>query len=120
MKSILEIKSLTLPVKIGLEKAERSKPQDIVFNITIYFSEPPLAEYKDSLQGSVCYFQVCGQIKKLVAENSFALIEKLARDTLDTLKPLLPKKAKAKVAIHKLKPPVPCLKGGVVYTCQTF
>ena len=131
--STLEIKSLTLPVHLGQSKEERDKPQEVVFHITVGFRTAPKEEQTDhlnqtgqrggeeqaqsSIQDSVCYFALCESVQKLVTKNRFCLIEKLANTVLENLKVLLPEKASLKVCVHKVKPPVPFLKGGVSYTC---
>ena len=117
MYSLLEIKSLVLPVHIGLSLEERQEAQDIAFHITVGFTQAPKDEKTDKLENSVCYFKVCEQIKKLTSENTFSLIEKLAFHTLTELRKLLPSDVKVRVCVHKIKPPVPYLKGGVSYTC---
>ena len=116
MKSVLEIKSLTLPVRLGQDKKERASPQEVVFHITIGFIEPLTEEKTDCLKDSVCYFAVCECVQKLVTQKPFCLIEHVAGEVLENLKNLLPKKTSLKVSVHKVNPPVPFLKGGVCYT----
>ena len=117
MHSLLEIKSLVLPVYIGRTKKERQKPQDISFYITLGFTQAPKDEKTDKLKNSVCYFKVCKKIRKLTSQNTFSLIEKLAFDTLTTLKEDISSDICIRVCVHKIKAPVPYLKGGVSYTC---
>lgn len=117
MYSLLEIKSLVLPVHIGLSPEERQEVQDIAFHITMGFTQAPKDEQTDKLENSVCYFKVCEQIKKLTQENTFFLIEKLGFCVLTELKKLLPSDVRVRVCVHKIKPPIPYLKGGVSYTC---
>ena len=117
MYSLLEVKSLILPVHIGLSLEERQAAQDIAFHITVGFTQALKDEQTDKLENSVCYFKICEQIKTLTRENTFSLIEKLAFRTLTELKTLLPSDVKMRVCVHKVKPPIPDLKGGVSYTC---
>ena len=117
LHSILEIKSLTLPVHLGQDKKERDKPQEVIFHITVGFQSAPIEEKTDQLQNSVCYFALCKRVQKLVAQNHFCLIENLGSTVLENLKSFLPKKVALKVSVHKVSPPVPYLKGGVSYTC---
>ena len=119
MHSFLEIKSLVLPVYIGLAKEERKKAQDISFHVTLGFAQAPEDEQTDELENSVCYFKVCERIRQLIAHNTFSLIEKLACDTLVALKKDLPPDVSVRVCVHK-QASVPYLKGGVSYTCGDF
>ena len=122
MHSLLEIKSLILPVHIGRTKKERNKVQDISFYITVGFTEALKDEETDKMENSICYSKVCEEIKQLTIKNKFSLIEKLASETLTTVKKLLPspQKAQVRVCIHKIHPPVTNLEGGVFYTCGDF
>ena len=121
MYSFLEIKTLTLPVYIGRTDTERQKAQDVAFNITLGFTQTLADEQTDKLEHSICYFEICEQIKLLTSQNTFSLIEKLAFDTLTVLKKQLPNGVCVRVCVHKVNPPVPHLKGGVSYTCgDTF
>ena len=116
--SLLEIKSLVLLVHLGRDKQERDKLQEVAFDITVGFLEPLREEKSDQLdKGSACYFRLCEKIREVATQGRFALIERLAGVTLEQIKPLIPSKAGIKVSVHKIHPPVPCLKGGVSYTC---
>ena len=116
MYSILEIKSLTLPVCLGQSLKERESPQEVVFHITIGWPSPLKEEQTDHLKDSVCYFTICERVRKLIAQQSFSLIERLAGAVWEDLKKILPQEASLKVCVHKVRPPVPFLKGGVSYT----
>jgi len=117
MYSFLEIKALTLPVHIGRTETERQKAQDVAFNITLGFTQILTDEQTDKLKHSICYSEICEQIKQLTSQNIFSLIEKLAFDILTALKAQLPAGVCVRVCVHKINPPVPHLKGGVSYTC---
>ena len=116
MNSILEIKSLTLPVRLGRSLKERESPQEVVFHITIGWPSPLTEEQTDHLKDSACYFTICERVRKLSTQQSFSLIERLAGAVWEDLKAFLPKETSLKVCVHKVKPPVPFLKGGVSYT----
>ena len=120
MHSVLEIKSLILPVHIGRTKEERQKAQDVSFQITVGFTQALKDEQTDKLENSVCYFKLCEHIRQLTSQKSFSLIEKLAFETLTSLKILLPPGVYVRVCVHKIHPTIPYLKGGVSYTCGDF
>ncbi len=117
MHSILEIKSLNLPVRIGKQKKERNTAQNICFSIKIGFKKAPTdEEQKDFSSHLICYQSLCEQIKTLTEESSFVWIETLAKQVVQKLKALLPKEVALQVCVHK-KPKVLGLKGGVSYIC---
>ena len=118
--SVLEIKDFVLPVRIGRDSREREKPQKVAFHIVLGFTKALKDEQSDHLENSLCYSEICAQIKKLTEQNCFSLIEKLAFETLTVLKAKLPEGVLARVRVHKIHPPVPNLKGGVFYTCGDF
>ncbi len=118
MHSVLEIKSLVLPVHLGQDKAEREKPQKVAFHITVGFPDPPKEEQTDKMEDSVCYFRLCEIIRKSVNKpKGFCLIEGLGGLVWKNLRKCLPQKALLKVSVHKIQAPVPFLKEGVSYTC---
>jgi len=118
--SILEVKELILPVHIGKSLDERNNKQDIAFYITLGFTKLLNDEKKDKF--SVCYAALCDRIKQLVSKNTFSLIEDLASEVLRDIKSMVPpdKGVLINVCVHKVKPPVKGLKGGVSYTCGDF
>lgn len=120
MHSLLEIKSLVLPVHIGRTKEERQKAQDVAFHVTLGFTQVLNDEQTDELENSVCYLKVCEKIKQLTSHNTFSLIEKLGFETLTVLKKILPSGICVRVCVHKIHPPVSHLEGGVSYTCGDF
>ena len=117
MHSILKIKSLNLPVHIGQNEEERRIAQDIHFYINIGFPQPPQAEQTDNIENTVCYHKICETLKKLTSQKTFALVEKLAHDSLIEIKKLIPDTAYVSVCVHKIHPPVVNLQEGVSYTC---
>ena len=120
VRSLLEIKELVLPVRIGRDQEERQRPQEVAFHIVLGFTRMINDEQSDRLENSVCYSEICSRIKNLTSENRFSLIEKLAFETLSLLKARLPSGVLARVRVRKIQPPLPDLKGGVVYTCGDF
>ena len=117
LHALLEIKSLELPVHLGITEEERQKRQKVGFDITVALTKAPSDEESDQLKDSVCYHKICNSVNKLVSENSFSLIEKLAADLLKELKKTVPTLVRLQVSVHKIEAPVSNLKGGVSYTC---
>jgi len=117
MHSILKINSLLLPVHIGQSKEERQRAQEILFHIHIGFLDSLKAEQTDNIADAVCYDLICKTLQKLTSQNTFALIEKLAQDSLKEVKSIVPRNARVSVCVHKKYPPLSNLKKGVSYTC---
>jgi len=117
MHSILEIKSLQLPVRIGSTTQERHTPQTNSFHIRIGFTEQPVAETTDHLDHSVCYVNVCNIIKQFTANQEFHLMEKLTYSLLQEIKTSLPSHIYLQVCACKKHPPISQLEEGVSYTC---
>ena len=112
--AILEIKSLKLPVIIGREASERKQTQDILFHVKI-----GLKEQRNHTDTShfICYQDICERIKKITAQTNFLLIETLAQAIIKDIKEYLPTDVYAQIIVHKVRPPIEELAGGVSYTC---
>lgn len=110
--SILQIHSLKLAIMIGKEAKERKKAQDIYFDIKINFTTSNLAGKKKSF---VCYQDICDRIKKYTKQKKFILIESLAQEIISDLKKYLSSNVLLQIRVHKARPPIKELVGGVSY-----
>lgn len=71
------IRDLLLRCIIGINEEERSKKQDVIFNITIYTNlKKPC--HSDRIEDSIDYKVIKKEIIELVENSSYLLIEKLA------------------------------------------
>ena len=111
----LEIKDLALFIKLGWESAERSAPQEVRISIRLIFSGVPQAAFSDELGDTVCYAELCTRIQKEIEPESFKTIEHLHQFLEDRIAGFLPNNMPFSLRVHKLRPPVPGLLGGVIY-----
>ena len=73
----IHIEQLEVFAQIGVPDDERSKPQRLTINITLWPTEQG-AELGDDIGRTVNYASVCTETKKLVQSRSDRLVETLA------------------------------------------
>ena len=76
---IIKIKNLRLRTYIGIYEWEKKKKQDVIINVTIEF-DGNKAGWSDDIDDTLNYKNINKGIIKLVEENHFNLIEKIAAD----------------------------------------
>ena len=121
-RASLHIQDLSLWVNLGIREIEKTERQEIRLSIDMEFSKTPEACTTDKLDDTVCYHELCRKITKLVEEKSYAMIEKMAQDILDVIKVETSKSSqdlKIKVRLHKVRPPIARLEGGVSFTLSS-
>jgi dihydroneopterin aldolase len=114
MHSQLAIHSYVTKVSLGCSQEERSELQEVVFDITFPFKEPPPGETTDRLADTLCYAQVCELVEKTMENKSFQLVEHIAYKISDKLQIHFPMRP-FQLKVHKLSPPIERLNGGVTY-----
>ncbi len=67
---------------IGISEEERSRPQDILINVTLY-ADTRRAAQSDSIEDCVNYSTVAGKIIKLAEGNKRKTVEAFAQDIAD-------------------------------------
>jgi|TARA_B110000503_G_C6783175_1_gene264125 7,8-dihydroneopterin aldolase/epimerase/oxygenase len=116
MQYILEINQFVLPMSIGAEAEERSKPQDISFKIVIEFGSKPLACESNDISDAVCYVKLVEEIERFCLGKEFYLIEQLANEIHNMVKAsLLSPMDKLSLTVYK-DPPVEKIKGNCCFT----
>jgi FolB domain-containing protein len=75
----IHIEQLKVFGRVGVSKAERSKRQRLVLNITLW-PALDLRDVKDAVSRTVDYAVLCQETKTYLAEQSPKLIETLAED----------------------------------------
>jgi len=73
------IRDLVLDCLIGVHKHEQNKPQRVRINLDMAVSEET-STHSDRLQDVVCYEDVAGGIRDLVASDHVNLVETLAEN----------------------------------------
>ncbi len=118
--SVLQIQELVLACHLGCSIDEQKTPQEVRVSVRIEFAAVPDACLSDSLNDTVCYAQLCSQLTKAAAAQSFATVEHLARQLSLCVQEPLPPKARWQLTVHKIQPPVPGLKSGVTFQLGTL
>lgn len=114
--SFLRVKNLSLQVHLGCTAEERASTQEIRVDVAFRFNEPPPGEKTDRLEDTLCYAEVCAALKNHLAGREFNLVEKIGCDFHRILKARFPN-VQSQVKVHKVRPPVDDLLGGVEYLC---
>lgn len=118
MIATLEIKKLILELNIGVEQEERNKLQDIEFNITINFAQPPKACTSNQINDTICYADLVEKIKIFCSNHSFKLIEHLCFKLYEYLtKDCLSLKDTLILQVCK-NPPIENVKGKCCFTIK--
>ena len=73
----IHIEGLEIQARIGVTDEERSVPQRLIFNITLWPNQTGLA-LEDKIERTVDYAAVCVESKRFVQARSDRLIETLA------------------------------------------
>ncbi|QKX02217.1 dihydroneopterin aldolase [Wolbachia endosymbiont of Dirofilaria (Dirofilaria) immitis] len=121
----LFIQDLRLWIHLGCGIEEKFNLQLVSISIDFIFKSPPLGFITDQLGDTICYLEVVQNIKSLVQNKQFNLIEHFNHDICVTVSNLVMQKkhiiSSIKVVTHKVVPPVPDVHGGVVFTyCYTL
>lgn len=111
----LQIRDVELNVNLGWRKKERSQEQRVLLTIDICFPKPPIACSTDKLADTICYATLIQRIREQLGEKHFHLVEHLAHDIYQIVKPLMLDKTKIIVSITKY-PEVEGLTGGVCFS----
>jgi dihydroneopterin aldolase len=116
----LQIRDLSLNVKLGCTAEERMQAQEVRASIEFRFISPPRGMKTDKLEDTICYAKVCQSIKDFIEGREFALVEKLASDLICILREFSKDTATVALTVHKVLPPVENLLGGTVYRVGDF
>lgn len=107
------IRDFRLKLKLGWSAAERRRPQPVRFDVELRFPKPPRACRTDRLADTVCYDEATRRLVTALARREFRLLEHLAQEASRVLRQALPKGARLKLEVTKLKPPIRKLAGDV-------
>lgn len=113
---ILKIRDLSLQVGLGCTKEERSRPQEVRVNVELRFVETPACVRTDDLRDAICYAKISEALALHAVEREFHLVEKMAGDFLNIVNRIVEGRAVVQLSVHKVRPPVEGLLGGVEYT----
>ena len=81
---IIEIENLRLKGFVGVYEQERANPQDIIINVRLDFNAEKAVQ-ADSIEHAVDYEKLSNDIRVLVEQNSFCLLETLSQKIADII-----------------------------------
>ncbi len=81
---VIKIKNLTLYTILGIYESEQEKKREVIINITIKTNFDK-ARYTNSIDDTIDYSKIINNIKSLVENKKFGLIEKMAQEILDLI-----------------------------------
>jgi len=116
----MKIRDLQLQVRLGCSAEERSVPQEVRVSIDFRFFDEPKGALSDDLKDTICYARVCEALRHQVEGREYRLVEKLAADFYGVVKLLVEGRAEVSLTVHKVRPPIEGLLGGVQYRIGDF
>lgn len=80
---LISITALNISTTIGVYAWEQRIKQNVLLDITI--RQPP-REYQDKIENTIDYAALCKEITYFIEQQSFALIETLAEESIKFIK----------------------------------
>lgn len=111
----MQVRDLSLWVRLGCSESERAQLQEVRLSIDISFSEVPGACFSDEIRETVCYAELSGQLKNYCESREFKTVEKMAMGCSEIVQSVVGSTHHFSVDVHKVRPPVPGLNGGVIF-----
>ncbi len=118
VSSLLRVNGLIFPVRLGVGDEERSRDQEVRFDLALGFHESPRAISSDRIEDTICYAALSGSIAQVCALKQYYLIEHLGFEAYQAVQAALRGQNGADLwlKITKLKPPIPGLTEGVSFS----
>lgn len=116
----LRICDLSLQVKLGCAAEERMSAQEVRVGVELRFESAPKGAWTDSLEDTICYARISEALRAHLKEGEFSLVEKIANDLFEIVERFVEGRAKIRLTVRKVKPPVEGLLGGVEYSIGDF
>jgi len=114
-ESELILKDLSCLVHLGCTEEERRAKQEVRISLRLGFREDLVVCQSDKLEDAVCYAMLSEEIFSTCELKDFCTVEHLAYLTHENLKKRLPVQIALRVEVHKVKPPISGLLGGVKF-----
>mgnify|MGYP001301459125 CR=1 FL=1 len=99
-KTKIEIFDLRYPVRIGCSEEERSKPQELAFDIEIDLDAMSSCK-SDNLNQTICYMQVSQLMHEMAEKHVVSLIERFAWLSVEEIFKRFPMAEKIRFKIRK-------------------
>jgi len=101
---VLTLKSLRLPVHLGVTQEERSSVQEVVVDMKFYFEEWPEGASTDVIGDTICYGEMAEKIKAFCASKGFALVEHMCHGIYEMVREGVDSKVKIWLRVEKSCP----------------
>ena len=111
----LEIQAYRSWVRLGCSVEERAFPQEVELSLGITFRELPGGMKSDRLEQTLCYAEICQDMDAVCRKGEYALVERLADELIERIRARTGRQAGLDLRVHKLRPPIEGLRGGVVF-----
>lgn len=111
----LIIDNISVFARLGVTAKERKDKQEIRW--TVFCSVKKIGKKSTNY---ICYEQIAKKIIEYSTNRNFSLIESMADYCFHQLKEDFPQIKSLRLRLHKIKPPVKHIKGGVFYECGDF
>lgn len=105
---------------MGCFPGEQELTQEVSFSLAILKDELPRACFTDQLKDTICYYEICNEIKKIVLQKNFSTIEHLTWSVFSNLKETISPSNKINLKVKKVKPPIVELANGVEFQISEF
>ncbi len=116
----LRLLELHCAARLGCSAAERASPQPVVFTVEIRFERPPEGCWSDELSEAIDYVLLADGLREVVARKEFRLIEHLAWQAMQVLRPLAGDGARIGITVNKPRAPVEGLHGGAEFSLKDW
>lgn len=111
----LTIRDYSLWCHLGCSPEEREPQQEVRISLSLGFAQLPHACKSDQLSDTICYAEICRQMNLLVKEKHFQTVEHLSFAIREQLAQYLKTENTWRLTLHKVKPPIDGLLGGVTF-----
>jgi dihydroneopterin aldolase len=111
----LRINDLRVMVRLGCTAGERAQPQEVRVSVKLAFAKIPKALSTDRLKDAVDYSDICASIKSICTGREFEMVEFLGAEILKEISKEVPPGTKIYIRVHKVRPPIEDLLGGVLF-----
>ena len=115
MKTKIILKDLSVRVHLGVSPKEQQKLQEVRWTIQFTFSTS-----HQSKLSYICYNAVSQKVIQLSQKKTYKLVEDMVQDCHKMLKKEFPQIQSLHIHLHKVKPPIQHLKGGVIFEYGDF
>jgi dihydroneopterin aldolase len=116
--SSLFVNDFTFLCLLGCYPEEQTQKQEVSVSLKMEFSEIPQACMTDNLEDTLCYENICNEIKAVGDKKLYKTVEHLSFEIFLTLKKIIPNEYRWSIKLRKVNPPIEGLKNGVIFELE--